>query len=283
MMQGTNTIAELPDEDLIDLIPSLYAPCEEYVSDVVPLMLEHIWQQKQDSTATTPELLTASGWICRLITLDKRVLSTTQQNAIEGWPALRDELVYLIDECPGSKSLPILISDLMLIIMPLLKIRFKKNYTFPARQFHSWWYTVHNDNTELALHLVNAYQPASPFDNVNHFLKTMLNAVEHAIELHPGINKVSCGSWLNGVLKFQQLWPESFTLNQRVLNKNNGFGPGAWGQYMTPNGGFNVSKANILRQTGLHPYPLTEAGSSLEEVLMHLKKLTANPNLMNHE
>jgi hypothetical protein len=282
-MQRINSNIELPGDNFIDMIPSLYAPCQEYVSDVVPLMLEHIWQQKKDSSLTTPELLLSSGWICRLITLDKRVLNPTQQNGIKGWPELRDELIYLIDQCPNVTSLPDMINDAMVIILPLLQKQFKRNYTFPARQFHCWWYTLHNDNTELALHLVNAYQPASPFDNRDHFLQTMLNAVEHAVELYPGINKVSCGSWLNGLTKFQQLWPESFASSQKVLNRNNGFGPGAWGQYMTTDGGFNFSKGNILRGTGLHPYPLTEAHSSLEDVLIHLKKLTANPNLINHE
>ena len=282
-MQRLYNISVLPGDNFIDAIPVLYAPFEKYVVGVIPLMLEHVWQQKNSSSSNTAELLMKSGWIGRLITLDKRVLDVSEQNNIEGWPKLRGNLIDHIDNCRSSDDVNKMVASCMLLIAPLLEKRFKHGYTFPVRPFHSWWYTIHNDNKELALHLVNAYQPASPFDNLDHFLQNMLKAVEHAIKLYPGINKVSCGSWLNGVPKFQQLWPKSFTQNQRILNKSNGFGPGAWGQYMTLDGGFNSGKSNILRKTGLHPYVLTEAHSPLEEVLSHLGKIIANPTLINHE
>ncbi len=131
---------------------------------------------------------------------------------------------------------------------------------------------MHDDGTHVALHLVNAYQPQSPFENLHHFSSTMLQAVEHAVNVYPSIEIVSCGSWLNGLQKFQSLWPLSFCVNQKVLNESGGFGPGAWGQYMTTAGGFNEQKAAILRETGKHPFALTEAQSPVKEVIGHLKQ-----------
>lgn len=271
-------IPTYPPADFADNIPVLYAPLKPYVTHVAPLMLEHIWLLKQNNRTTFFEELMYSGWICRLITLDKRVLDFNQQNEIIGWPEIRDKLIYYLDQCEDNKEIPTMLKNCMSVIDPILRTRFKENYHFPKRDFHCWWYTIHEDDIYLALHLVNAYQPQSPFDNLPHFIITMLTAVEHAVSIYPNIKKVSCGSWLNNVERFQNLWPASFKQNQKILNVTGGFGPGVWGQYMTTDGGFNQSKAAILRATGEHPFPLNEAESNIDEVIEHLKKACAAAN-----
>jgi hypothetical protein len=259
--------------DYIDVIPAMYAPHEEYILKVIPLMLEHTWQQKKEKNTSAFDELTYSGWIGRLITLDSRVLNKDLQDEIKGWPVVRDYLIKCLDECKDEFQLLVMIENCMKEILPVLQTRFKENYHFPERMFHCWWYTVHDNNTRLALHLVNAYQPGSPFDHLPHFVSTMQEAVEQAIGIYPDIKIVSCGSWLNQLPKFQQLWPDSFKQNQKIINETGGFGPGAWGQYMTTNGEFHEAKAAILRSTGKHPYALTEAQSNIAEVLAHLKNI----------
>ncbi|MEP7376890.1 MAG: hypothetical protein ABI675_26055 [Chitinophagaceae bacterium] len=266
-------VAIVSQKEFADAIPVMYAPLKEYVTKVIPLMLEHAWQQKRAKNTSTFEELLYSGWIGRLITLDNRVLNSDLQNEIQGWPEVREYLIKCLDACKDETQLPAMVHSCMKYIQPILESRFEENYHFPKRMFHCWWYTVHDDNTHLALHLINVYQPDSPFDHLNHFLMTMLQAVEQAIAAYSNIKIVSCGSWLNQLPKFQELWPESFKQNQKVLNEAGGFGPGAWGQYMTTCGGFNEAKAAILRKTGKHPFALTEAQSPVVEVIAHLKKL----------
>lgn len=266
-------LALTPEPAFADAIPGMYAPLKEYVTKLIPLVLEHVWQQVNEKKETAPEALLHSGWICRLITLDNRVLNRDKQNEIPGWPPIREYLINQLDKCKDATQVAEMTDSCTQYLLPILETRFVENYHFPKRMFHCWWYTVHDDNTHLALHLINAYQPDSPFDHLNHFLATMLQAVEQATAAYPAIKMVSCGSWLNQLLKFQQLWPESFKQNQKVLNETGGFGPGAWGQYMTTSGGFSEAKAAILRTTGKHPFALTEAKSPVVEVIAHLKKL----------
>lgn len=273
-VQNTS-IAIGPSQEFADAIPMLYAPLESYVKGIIPLMLEHAWQLKKKSHSSAQDELANCAWIGRLITLDKRVQDSKKQKEIPGWIEIKNHLVKCMESCQCEAELSTMADACMEMVSPIIAHRFQKDYRFSLRPFYCWWYTVHNNNTNLALHLVNAYQPESPFDHLHHFLTTMLQAVEHAVSFYPTIQTVSCGSWLNGLPKFQELWPESFQHNQKILNETGGFGPGAWGQYMTTDGGFNEKKADDLRRTGRHPFALTEAQSPLDEVIAHLKRRIA--------
>jgi len=266
-------ILTFPEDDFTDEIALLYAPLRNYVAGIIPLMLEHIWLLKEQNGSSASTEMMQSVWICRLITLDKRVSDPEKQTEILGWPELRNQMAKCIDDCKDETQLSNMIRDCMQLVEPVLEKRFVDGYRFPERPFHCWWYTIHDDDTHMAIHLVNAYQPQSPFEHLHDFLTTMLDAVKHALTIYPGIRIVSCGSWLNQVPKFQQIWPAGFQYNQTVLNVTGGFGPGAWGQYMTVEGGFNQGKANVLRKTGKHPFVLTEAQSPIDEVISHLIKI----------
>ena len=62
-----------------------------------------------------------------------------------------------------------------------------------------------------------------------------------------------------------------------MLYEAGGFGPGAWGQYMTSDGGFSQKKADVLRKTGKHPYALTKAQSLVADVMSHVQALLRRP------
>jgi hypothetical protein len=263
----------LPSSGFADAVAIMYSPFGEYIERLFPLMLEHVWYMKEQGKLPVQDELFRSGWICRLVTLDSRVLDPEKQNEIPGWPEIREYLVRYLAECTKEKQVRGMIDRCMKILLPLLERRFENGCRFPERKFHSWWYTIHDDETHLALHLVNAYQPESPFNHLPHFLNAMLAAVEDAIGYYPAIRIVSCGSWLNGVPKFQKLWPENFRKDQRIINETGGLGPGIWGQYMVSDGRFDEEKAGQLRRTGKHPFALTEGRSPVLEVVQHLQKL----------
>lgn len=272
----------IPDHAFRDPIAAMYAPLREYVMKVIPLMLEHAWRRKTSNGTTAFDELIYSGWVARLITLDTRVLNREQQNDVLGWSEVRDYLIRCLDECSDKSMLYDMQESCMQCVRPIVESRFENDYRFPERTFHCWWYTVHDDNSNVALHLVNAYQPASPFSHIQHFFTTMRRAVQHARSIHPDIKIVSCGSWLNGLPKFQALWPDSFKQNQTILNEAGGFGPGAWGQYMTTSGGFSEEKASFLTRTGTHPFPLTEGRSPIDEVLAHLNQKILSFSTSDH-
>lgn len=259
----------------LDEIALLYSPFENYLSGLVPLMLEHIWQRRNKRGSCYAEELMSAGWLGRLITLDNRVLDAVRQDEIPGWPALRGQIIKNFEDCRSQAQLEEMLGRNTELILEVLSKRFDPDYRFPKRDFDCWWYTIHDQNTHVAVHIVNACQPQSPFEQYEHFVATLSAAVKDAVKKFPLIRAVSCGSWLNNLPKFQKLWPEAFIRSQKILSSSSGFGPGAWGQYMTQNGGFHRGKAAILKKTMQHPFPLTEASCSREEMLDHLDRLTS--------
>jgi hypothetical protein len=273
MSMKNESIGITSTPEFADSIAVLYAPLKNYVPKVLSLMLRHCWQEMRERIMSPADALSSCGWLGRLITLDARVPDVEHQHNIRGWSALKEHLVKSLGEYDSEAEFAVFADDFVTSIRPILAERFIENYHFPEQKFYCWWYTIHDNNTHLALHLINAYQPASPFDHLGHFLATMLRAIEHGVAAHPDIEIVSCGSWLNQFQKFQQLWPGSFKNNQRILNASGGNGPGAWGQYMTTNGGYNEARAAVLLATGKHPYALTEASAPVAAVKAHLKEL----------
>ena len=124
----------IPQPGFADEVAIMYSPFKEYIERVSPLMLEHIWHLKESGKSSVADELLKSGWICRLITLDKRVLDPDRQNEIPGWPEIREYLVKALDECKEEKQVPGMISRCMKVILPILKQRFENGYRFPGKE-----------------------------------------------------------------------------------------------------------------------------------------------------
>jgi hypothetical protein len=264
------TIPIVPPDGQEDVIAQLYAPLQHYVPGVISLMIRHAWDLHRQKHIPVKEALMDCAWIGRLITLDKRVQDRESRVHIEGWSQLEDAIIARLESCKNKQELDSAVGYCMQLISPVTEKRFQHDYRMPLRKFHCWWYTIHEDETLLAVHLVNAYQPESPFAHLHHFAQTLLMTIEDALASYPRISRISCGSWLNQTTRFRQMWPLSFQQNVRVLNETGGFGPGVWGQYMTTEGGFHTSKAASLLASGKHPFALTEAESPLEEMFPHI-------------
>src|SRR5688500_14460812 len=114
-----NSIATAPQPEFTDAIPIMYAPLKDYVIKVIPLMLEHVWQQQRAKNTSAFEELLYSGWICRLITLDNRVLNRHQQNGISGWPDVREYLIHSLNECEDETQLRTMTHSCMEYIQPI--------------------------------------------------------------------------------------------------------------------------------------------------------------------
>ena len=260
--------------DYKDEIASLYAPVGAYVRGVVPLMLQHCWQLARRNETSLLEQLRNSLWLARLVSLDARVLSPETIAAAGVWPRLESELCTLLDHCDSDADLPAGLDQAMNLLTPHIELRFIDHYRFPQQPFNCWWYTVHHENTLLALHLVNRYMPESPFRHTTQFARDMLRAVTDGLALYPSITTVECGSWLNEHGRFQRFWPASFLDSRTVLNREGGIGPGAWGQYMAADGSFVTANAEHLIANGTHRFTLTERQCPAVELVDHLQHLT---------
>lgn len=260
----------------LDKIATIYSPFTNYVSNILPLMLKHVWQLYKLEDIEINSAMNHCAWISRLITLDNRVLDKNKESEIENWLSVKKQLLNHIEECKESKDLELMINDCMSIISPIVSSRFQNSYKFDPKPFHCWWYTIHEEEKMIALHLINAYQPQSPFDHLLHFASTMKLAVEEGLNKFPHLDSVTCGSWLNKSPKFLALWPPDYIKNQVLLNETGGLGPGAWGQYFTTDGGFHFKRADYLMMNGKHPFPLTEGRIGITELSNHLHKFILN-------
>jgi hypothetical protein len=129
---------------------------------------------------------------------------------------------------------------------------------------------MHEDNKLVAVHFINADMPDSPFEDVRKFGGYLLRAIEDACMKHPSIREVECGTWMNNVPRFLQLWPVSYHNNRHNREDTGGFGPGWWGQYLKATGEFNEKAAEILRSTGKHRNPISIGRCPLQDALTHL-------------
>lgn len=256
-----------------DQVASLYAPLKGYVVGVVELMMRHLWQLSKKESCSVSDQFSNVAWLARLLTIDKRAMNPVVEAEVPHWVELRGRLIEILDGCKNPGDLDASVNQCMSVVIPVLGGRFVEGYRFAKRDFGCWWYTIHQAETVVAVHLVNAVMPDSPFMDITGLAGDMLRAIEDARYRHSTANLVECGSWLNQTVAFQELWPESFKSNQNVLNETGGFGPGAWGQYMTADGGYNASRAAHLLEQGKHPYVMTKARCEVSDVIEHLKHL----------
>lgn len=255
----------------LDKVAALYAPLKPYIENVIPLMLKHTWILKNKFDNDAEYQLRQSLWVCRLITLDSRIIDFEKEDRIEGWESLRGKIIKQINNCTSSNNLERMTNNIMNLLNPILHKNYIDGYCIPPREFRSWWYSIHEQETMVAVHIINSYQPESPFSHLKSFSGNLLRAVLDAMNTNERITTVQCGSWLNQYPKFQRMWPNSFLENQKLLNKTGGLGPGAWGQYMRADGKFMEKNASYLLENGVHPYVLTEAECQINEFLVHLR------------
>ena len=252
-----------------DKVAAMYAPFSEYVPKVTQLMIFHIWDLAKRSGISADEQMKKVAWLARLASLDTRV--TTDISSLHEWKKVKSKLCSIIDSCIDESHTSIMEQRGFDILLPSLTPRFQPNYVFPKKSFHHVWYTMHEENKLVAVHFINANMPKSPFEDVKEFASHFLMAIEDACSKFPAIQQVECGTWMNEVPRFLQLWPASYHNNRHHRENTGGFGPGWWGQYLTSSGKFNEKAGKILRSTSKHQYPLSIGYCPVKDILTHLR------------
>ena len=186
-----------------DEVASLYAPAQGYVVGVVELMMRHLWQLSKKEGCSVADQFSNVAWLVRLLTIDKRARDTVTEAEVPHWVEICGRLIEILDGCENSGQLDASVNECMSVVIPILEERFVEGYRFEKRDFGCWWYTIHEAETVVAVHLVNAGMPDSPFKDIAGFSGVMLKAIEDAHSRHPKVNLVECGSWLNQTAQFQ--------------------------------------------------------------------------------
>jgi hypothetical protein len=252
-----------------DNIAAMYAPFSEYVSNVAKLMVWHIWDLTKRSGTTVGEQMENVAWLSRLATLDRRVL--TDAASLPEWQKTRDQLINLISKCESKDQTYLMEQQCLNLLLPWFQPKFRDNYIFPEQPFHHLWYTMHEENSLVAVHFINADMPESPFLDIEKFGGYLLRVIENACQKYPTVQEVECGTWMNNVPRFLKYWPETYHNNRQDWEDTGGFGPGWWGQYMTAAGRFNEKAAEILRRTCKHRNPLSIGRCPVKDAITHLR------------
>ena len=87
----------------------------------------------------------------------------------------------------------------------------------------------------------------------------------------PEIDEVHCGSWLNSLAAFLELFPQQWKRSATRSGEAH-YTLGHWGQFMDRRGDFHARNGALFRQTGAFPFACMSCESPLEDVLVHLEE-----------
>jgi hypothetical protein len=136
------------------------------------------------------------------------------------------------------------------------------------RPYECW--TFNYDADRIHLHIYNVYRPHSPLGDMRpEFTASLLQLLKDSLVRRPDVQTVACGSWLNSVPTFLDLFPPAWA-QSAVLSPEVRYTMGYWGQFTDRRGGFHHPNGNALRQTGNFRYPAQRCHCAIHEAIAHL-------------
>ncbi|HJN17655.1 MAG TPA: hypothetical protein QGH10_19275 [Armatimonadota bacterium] len=142
-------------------------------------------------------------------------------------------------------------------------------YQENVRQAAPYYGFTHDvDGARLALHFTNTVAPDSPLRHPEELQKGLARLVSLAWKQHPQLTTTYCGSWLNSVSRFTDLFPESW-LGSAEDSPPAGHG-GWWGQFTDRTGALHRGNARHLRETGEFRFPFRRCTCPQGELVAHL-------------
>ena len=259
-------------------MPIAIAARRDYVEGIVPLSF---WLACKWARAGLPlaETLSSKTPIYRLTSLYDGLHHPAKPEAgwrDERWEALLAEWELLYSrhpEDPGSAAIeqaglerlrPLLEARLEQDVLEWLKVE-DRPYGFFSYNASPQEAAEH----AISLHLFNVFAPDSPFAAPQARAAELARLLKDAESRHPGLLKVTCGSWLNSFQPFLDLfppeWPASATPRPLVHSQ------GWWGQFIDRKGAYQRKNGDHLRRTGAFPYQSLGCTCALMALKRHLQ------------
>jgi hypothetical protein len=136
------------------------------------------------------------------------------------------------------------------------------------RPYESW--SCDHRSERLNIHIFNTYAPESPLTSKKDaFAGALIRLIEDSKRTHPKIDIVSCGSWLNSVSSFADLFPKAWSDSAKGSQEVR-YTMGHWGQFTDRKGDFHARNGQQFRRTGEFPYEATSCQAPIDAVLDHL-------------
>jgi len=138
------------------------------------------------------------------------------------------------------------------------------------RPYECWSFDYRGDN-RLNIHIYNVYRPESPLsEKRDAFAAALIHLLEDSRRNRPDVIVVACGSWLNSMGLFAELFPQAWK-DSAVVSGEVRYTMGHWGQFADRTGDFHVANGERFRDTGDFPYACLRCSAPIDAVLNHLK------------
>jgi hypothetical protein len=190
---------------------------------------------------------------------------------IPEWNAILADLEKVFDAHINDEDTAKLEDKGLAVLLPILEAkidRFKLGRTEP-RPYEAWTCDVWKNHVNI--HIANTYLPESPLsEKRTEFAAALIRLLEDTQQSNPEVDTVSCGSWLNSVPTFLELFTEQWKRDGKA-GRNVRYTLGHWGQFTDRRGDFHARNGARFRDTGGFPYPALGCNDLIEAVLAHLR------------
>ena len=194
---------------------------------------------------------------------------------IEPWTALLAQIREVFELHIEDEDTEILEQESLAILWPVLKEAARADRpwqpTLEERPYESWSFDEGRDN-QINIHIANTYTPESPLSERRvHFAAALIRLLEDAQQNNPHIDTVVCGSWLNSVPRFGELFTDAWkqSAEQRPEVR---YTLGHWGQFTDRRGDFHGPNGARFRAHGEFPYPALRCSDRIDPTLEHLRE-----------
>lgn len=130
--------------------------------------------------------------------------------------------------------------------------------------------TPPNNSEMIAIHIGNNKIPRSPFEDIDNLRNELSLLLKYVSEIHFGVKRIGCSSWLNNFDRFVGLFPTEWILPDAKPNPV-AYGYNWWGQFVSRTGGFNFRNAELMRKTGSFPFQSLSGACWIESLRKHLR------------
>ena len=193
---------------------------------------------------------------------------------IPEWVAILEKVESIFNEHINDIDTSQLEEKSLAVFWPVLHERVTaykpRKPTLEQRPYEAWTFDYRRDD-QISIHIGNTYAPDSPLSEKRvQFAAALIRLLEDSQKNRPDIKVVACGSWLNSVPTFLDLFTEAWKASGRASN-NVRYTMGHWGQFTDRRGDFHARNGNKFREIGTFPYASLGCRDRIDPVLNHLR------------
>jgi hypothetical protein len=245
-----------------------------YVTGFTRLSLWHVRRRVLQGLDTFDDALNVRVNIFRNTSLADGKRHPADGHVIPEWSALLERFRAVFDRRAKDDDTTALEDEGLAIFWPVLEARVNRTgngKTNPADRPYESWSCDYRGDDRINIHIANVYKPESPLvERRDHFAAALIRLLRDSQVNRPDVLTVACGSWLNSVPAFLDLFPPVW-LDGATTSTTHNYTLGTWGQFMDRRGAFHEKNGARMRELGTFPYPSVRCRAPIADTLAHLE------------